>query len=131
MPQSARVVQGMHDLAACLTAASQEMTALATRAQTVGDEVARGRRLADVVGDEPPPLIIARMTQLIDQLADAGAVVRRAEAAQLNAEGLSQGQIARLFGVTRQRVSALLAPPPPPGARAAKRPRPAAPSEGG
>jgi hypothetical protein len=125
VPQSTRVVEGMRELTACLTAASEEMTALASRARRVGDEVAGGRRLADVIGGEPQPLIITRMTELIDQLADAAAVVRRAEAAQLNAEGLSQGRIAKLFGVTRQRVSALLAPPPPPGARAAKRPRPA------
>jgi hypothetical protein len=114
----------MHDLAACLTAASGELQELAERAQRVGDLVAGGRSLADVIGSEPRPLIIATMTRLVDELADAAAAVRRAEAAQLNAEGLTQGAIARLFGVTRQRVSALLAPPPPPGARAAKRPRP-------
>ena len=123
VPQSARVVAAMHELAACLTAASVEMTALAARAQDVADQVANGRRLADVIAAEPKPLIIARMTDLVDELADAAAAVRRAEAAQLSAEGLTQGRIAKLFGVTRQRVSALLAPPPPPGARAAKRPR--------
>lgn len=123
MPQSAPVAKGMHDLASCLVAASREMTVLAARAQDVGDAVAGGRRLTDVIADEPQPLIIQRMTELVDELADAAATVRRAEAAQLNAEGLSQGRIAKVFGVTRQRVSALLGPPPPPGARAAKRPR--------
>ena len=78
------------------------------------------------IGEEPRPLVISRLARLLDDLADAGAEVRRAEAAQLHAEGLSQGRIAQVFGVTRQRVSALLAPPPPLGARAAKRPRPPA-----
>ena len=123
MPQSARVADGMHRLAACLTSASDEMTALASRAQGVGDQVAGGPRLVDVIATEPQPLIVSRMTELIDELADAAAAVRRAEAAQLNAEGLTQGKIAKVFGVTRQRVSALLGPAPPPGARAAKRPR--------
>lgn len=126
MPHADRVVKGMHDLAACLTAASEEMVVLAARAQDVGGQVSTGRRLADVIGHEPRPLIIARLTQLLDELADTTAEVRRAEAAQLQAEGLTQGTIARIFGVTRQRVSALLAPPPPPGSRAAKRPRPPA-----
>lgn len=123
MPHAERVVKGMQDLAASLTAASEELSGLAARARDVGDQVAGGRRLGDVIGDEPRPLVIARLTQLLDDMADRGAEVRRAEAQQLRAEGRSQGDIATLFGVTRQRVSALLAPPPPPGARAAKRPR--------
>lgn len=85
--------------------------------------MAGGRPLAEVVAEEPRPLVIARLTELLDELADAGAEARRAEAAQLSAEGLTQGQIGALFGVSRQRVSALLGPPPPPGARAAKRPQ--------
>jgi len=123
VPHAARVVQGMQDLATCLTNAGEEMAVLADRARYVAGELSSGQRLVDVIGDEPPPLIIARLARLLDDLADAGAAVRRAEAAQLHAEGLSQGRIATVFGVTRQRVSALLAPPPPPGARAAKRPR--------
>lgn len=123
MPHAARVVQSMEDLAACLTASAAQMAVLAERARQVSREVASGRALADVIDDEPKPLIIAHMTDLLDELADTAAAVRRAEAAQLSAEGLSQYRIAQLFGVTRQRISALLAPPPPPGARAAKRPR--------
>jgi hypothetical protein len=113
----------MQDLAACLSQAGEEMTVLAERARSVADEVAAGRRLSETIDNGPKPLIIARLTRLLDDLADTGAELRRAEAAQLNAEGLTQGQIAKVFGVSRQRVSALLAPPPPPGARAAKRPR--------
>jgi DNA-directed RNA polymerase specialized sigma24 family protein len=116
----------MLDLATCLKAASEELGVLAARAREVGEQVSAGRPLADVIGAEPRPLVIARLATLLDDVADAGAAARRAEAAQLQAEGLSQGQIAKIFGVTRQRVSALLAPPPPPGARDAKRPRPAA-----
>jgi plasmid maintenance system antidote protein VapI len=113
----------MEELASCLDRARAEMDVLAGRARSVADHVASGQRLSDVIDGEPKPLIISRLTQLLDDLADAGAEVRRAEAFQLNAEGLSQGRIAKVFGVSRQRVSALLAPPPPPGSRAAKRPR--------
>ena len=48
------------------------------------------------------------LTQGSAALYIAGANVRRAEAEALYAEGLTMEQIARSFGVTRQRVSALL-----------------------
>jgi len=41
-------------------------------------------------------------------LVEAGSRLRRAEAHALHAEGMTMEQIAELFGVTRQRVSALL-----------------------
>ncbi len=123
MPQSQRVVRSMQQLSACLTASAEEMARLSQRADQVSRAVASGRPLAEVIEGEPRPLIISRMTELLDELADTAGEVRRAEAAQLNAEGLSQYRIAKIFGVTRQRVSALLSPPPPPDARAAKRPR--------
>ena len=41
-------------------------------------------------------------------LVDAGSRLRRAEARALHVEGMTMEQIADLFGVTRQRVSALL-----------------------
>ncbi len=118
-----RTAHGMRSLAARLASAADELRELAQRADRVATAVEAGRPLAEVINAEPGPLIIARVTVLLDEIADAGALVRRAEAAQLHSEGLSQGTIARLFGVTRQRVSALLKPPPPPEARAAKRPR--------
>jgi DNA-binding transcriptional regulator LsrR (DeoR family) len=48
------------------------------------------------------------LTQDSAALDIAGANVRRAEAEALYAEGLTMEQIAKSFGVTRQRVSALL-----------------------
>lgn len=116
--------RALKDLARVLAESAVEMTDLAERvrdlAASVEDEPSS---FAEVVANEPRPLIITRMTQILDLLADAGAAVRRAEARQLRAEGLSHAEIARLFGVTRQRAAALLAPPPPPHARAAKRPK--------
>jgi hypothetical protein len=113
----------MTDLGACLRSAADELQQLADRAEAVADAVGDGQPLGDVIAAEPRPLVIARLTELLDEMADAGAQARRAEAAQLHTEGLTQGKIAKIFGVTRQRVSVLLAPAPPPEARAAKRPR--------
>ncbi len=123
MPGSARTTDAMNDLGACLRSAADELQQLADRADAVADAVDGGQPLRDVIAAGPRPLVIARLTELLDEMADAGAQARRAEAAQLHVEGLTQGKIAKIFGVTRQRVSVLLAPAPPPGARAAKRPR--------
>lgn len=123
MTGSARAADAMSHLAACLRSVADELPQLADRADAVADAVRDGQPLGKVIGAGSRPLVIARLTELLDEMADAGAQARRAEAAQLHAEGLTQGKIARIFGVTRQRVSVLLAPAPPPEARAAKRPR--------
>jgi hypothetical protein len=120
---SARTAAAMSRLGASLRSTADELQRLAHRADVVADAVGAGEPLSNVITAEPGPLVIARLAELLDELADAGAQARRAEAAQLHAEGLTQGKIAKIFGVTRQRVSVLLAPPPPPEARAAKRPR--------
>ncbi len=123
MTGSARTADAMSHLAARLRAVADELPQLADRADAVADALGNGRPLGDVIAAGSRPLVITRLTELLDELADAGAQARRAEAAQLHREGLTQGRIAKIFGVTRQRMSVLLAPPPPPEARAAKRPR--------
>jgi hypothetical protein len=69
---------------------------------------ATGRQIKDIVPDEAPPLIVELLTQSAETLHTYGSRVRRAEARTLYREGMTMDQIARLFGVTRQRVSALL-----------------------
>jgi DNA-binding transcriptional regulator LsrR (DeoR family) len=48
------------------------------------------------------------LTESSKALDTSGSNVRRAEAQALHAEGMTMEQIAERFGVTRQRVSALL-----------------------
>ncbi len=55
------------------------------------------------------------LSDVQEGLADAGSRWRRAEARALHREGLSMEKIAVLFGVTRQRVSALLSKARPGG----------------
>jgi DNA-directed RNA polymerase specialized sigma24 family protein len=69
---------------------------------------ARGIRYADTVADEDGPLIVQLLTESSTALDTCGATVRRAEAQALYGEGMTMEQIAEHFGVTRQRVSALL-----------------------
>ena len=71
----------------------------------------QGLRYSDSVADEDGPLIVQLVTESSAALDRSGANVRRAEAEALYAEGMTMDQIAERFGVTRQRVSALLRRP--------------------
>ena len=68
----------------------------------------QGAPYAEIVSTGDGPLIVQLLTDSSAALDISGARVRRAEARALYAEGLTMDQIAERFGVTRQRVSALL-----------------------
>jgi Homeodomain-like domain len=68
----------------------------------------QGTPYAEIVSISDGPLIVQLLTESSAALDISGASVRRAEACALYAEGLTMDQIAERFGVTRQRVSALL-----------------------
>jgi DNA-directed RNA polymerase sigma subunit (sigma70/sigma32) len=69
---------------------------------------ASGRPLREIVPQEGAPLLVQMLTENAEVLADFGARVRRTEARVLYSEGMTMDQIAELFGVSRQRVSALV-----------------------
>ena len=81
------------------------------RAAYIQDERAAGVPYREIVPAEPRPLIVELISATLSELADAGSRWRRAEARALHDEGLTMDVIAQLFGVTRQRVSALLKAP--------------------
>jgi hypothetical protein len=67
-----------------------------------------------VVEGEKRPLIVELLTSSIEDLHEASARFRRAHARALRAEGMTIEAIAGWFGVSRQRISALLSSPEPP-----------------
>ena len=69
---------------------------------------ANGASYADIVSSRDGPLLVHLLTESSAALDTSGATVRRAEAQALYREGLTMEQIAEHFGVSRQRVSALL-----------------------
>ena len=69
---------------------------------------ANGASYTEIVSNNNRPLIVQLLTESSIALDIGGSDVRRAEARALYAEGLTMEQIAERFGVTRQRVSALL-----------------------
>ena len=67
-----------------------------------------GRPWSEIVRDEDRPLIVELLTANLNRLMSAGGQLRRAKAKALHDDGMTMEQIASFFGVTRQRVSALL-----------------------
>jgi DNA-binding transcriptional ArsR family regulator len=98
-----------------LTALERTLADNQQRTTLIRRRIAQLRRLrsqgtpyAEIVSNSDGPLIVQLLTESSAALDISGASVRRAEARALYAEGLTMDQIAERFGVTRQRVSALL-----------------------
>lgn len=68
----------------------------------------RGHSYSELIPMEERPLIIELLTHCLSEVSDASSRFRKAEARALYSEGLTMSEIASLFGVTRQRVAALL-----------------------
>jgi hypothetical protein len=80
----------------------------------------QGRAYRDIVSGGDAPLIAGLLTENIRRLEAASTRFRQAEAAALHQEGMTMEEIGRLFGLTRQRISAMIrsaavAPPSPTG----------------
>ncbi|HEX7168504.1 MAG TPA: helix-turn-helix domain-containing protein [Acidimicrobiales bacterium] len=102
------VVEALRELSAGMRRNAQRIEEVLTRAERMCREREAGKPWRDIVREEDRPLIVEIIGQNLDELYASGGRLRRAQAKALHEEGLTMEQIARLFGVTRQRVSALL-----------------------
>lgn len=104
-----------------VVAALEEVRTAITANIASGEEVLRridqlieareaGRTWAEIVPAEEPPLVVELLALNHGRLSASGSKLRRAQARALHDEGMTMEQIAQAFGVTRQRVSALLRP---------------------
>lgn len=78
------------------------------RAARLLEQRRAGRPWTEVVTEESRPLVVESISSVLASLASAGHVWRREQALALQSEDVSINRIAALFGVTRQRISALL-----------------------
>lgn len=79
-----------------------------TRAEQIRAQRARGVSWGEIVDTADAPLVVELVRRNLDAMFDAGGKLRRAEARALHDEGRTMEEIAKTFGVSRQRVSALL-----------------------
>lgn len=103
----AQVVGALDELLAALSDPEVQRSA-ARRAEAIRQGRRDGLPYHDLVTGEDRPLLVELVSGHLDRIARAGARLRRAEAAALHAEGMTMETIAAAFGVTRQRVSAIL-----------------------
>lgn len=102
------VLDAMTALEHVLLENERRSTAMRERMALIREQRAQGRDYRTIVAEEEPPLIVELLTDSAQELDRVGAEVRRTEARALHREGATMDQIAGHFGVTRQRVSALL-----------------------
>jgi predicted transcriptional regulator len=102
------VLEAMAALEAVLEANTRRSQAMRERIGEIRALRLAGHSYREIVSAEQPPLIVELLTDSAQGLDRAGAEVRRTEARALHREGLTMDEIAELFGVTRQRISALL-----------------------
>lgn len=105
-------LQTIDDLLDAIGANLERTGSIKGRIEMLRRQVENGASLEEVVANEPSPLIIELITENINALQEVGARLRWSEASMLRDEGMTAADIARLFGVSRQRVSALLNSPP-------------------
>ena len=98
----------LRELDRALQSSIVELMAARARVETVLASRASGRSWREIVHQEERPLVVESVTSVLEQLSAVGSRFRRAQAKALHHEGLSMERVASLFGVTRQRVSALL-----------------------
>ncbi len=102
----------LEDLLAATASNIERSNVIRERIDQLRSQVASGISIEQALANEPSPLIVELITENIAALQGVGARLRWAEASILREEGMSAADIARLFGVSRQRISALLNNPP-------------------
>lgn len=75
---------------------------------------ASGTPVTNALGEERPPGTMELLGRVLSRLMEASGSTRRALARAMRAEGTSIPSIARLFGVTHQRISNILNHPAAP-----------------
>lgn len=106
--ETATFIQALDDLEQALERSVEMTERMRERIHYLRRELQAGRRLPEVVPVEESPLLVQLLTDSANLLHTYGTRVRRTEARALHQEGMTMDEIARLFGVSRQRVSALL-----------------------
>jgi DNA-directed RNA polymerase sigma subunit (sigma70/sigma32) len=101
-------MDALGDLDGALDQMSEMIVRMRQRIADIRQAREAGRPLRDTVPYEETPLLVQLLTESTNLLHAYGNRVRRTEARALHREGMTMDEIAKLFGVTRQRVSALL-----------------------
>lgn len=103
------VIEALDAVAETAEATAADARRVQSVVRTSRRQRAQGRSWREIIANEERPRLVERLSHLLARVSGAGSKLRRAQARALRAEGMTIDQIAELFGVSRQRVSALLA----------------------
>jgi hypothetical protein len=102
------VLEALEGLVRALRDNQARIEATIARAERIREQREVGLSYREIESGVERPLIVELTRDNLAALVEAGSRLRRAEARALHGEGMTMEQIAELFGVSRQRVSALL-----------------------
>jgi len=100
--------RALRDFERALEANARRMAQIKRRIAEIRRQRSAGRSYREIVEATKGDLTVQLITEAKQALDEFGARVRREEALALYGEGMTMEEIAEKFGVTRQRVSALL-----------------------
>ena len=100
--------KALEELVAAIDECVLQLQHSRARAQELLASRAAGISWLQIVTAESRPLVVESVSAVLSTLARAGSTFRREQAYALQGERVSINRIAALFGVTRQRISALL-----------------------
>ena len=100
--------RALQDLEGVLDVNFERLDLIRRRIAEINEQRSDRLSYTEIVEAARAPLLVQLITQSTEILDGLGARVRRAEALALHDEGMTMAEIAEKFGVTRQRVSALL-----------------------
>ena len=102
------VARALRDLDRVLDINLERLASIRQRIAEIQRQRSDGLSYTEIVEAAQAPLLVQAITESKQTLDGFGARVLRAEALALHNEGMTMENIAVRFGVTRQRVSALL-----------------------
>ena len=100
--------KALRDLERALDANARRMAQIKRRIAEIRSQRSAGRSYREIVEATKGDLSVQLITEATQALDEFGARVRRTEALALYNDGMTMEEIAKKFGVTRQRLSALL-----------------------
>lgn len=102
------VLAALDDLVKVLRETTERNRTAIRRAEAIRRLRQQHHLYREIVPMEKRPLIVELLTESLSELSEASGRFRTVEARALYEEGLTMAEIADLFGVTRQRIAALL-----------------------
>jgi hypothetical protein len=105
-------LRALDSLSRALAEMGHDQQQLERRLHDLHRQRSQGRAWRDILADEEPPGTMQLVSRMLACLAKASGILRKELVDTLRREGVSIPAIAKLFGVTHQRVSNLLRRPP-------------------